>query len=209
MTIFCFDLEGVLVPEVWLKLAKSTGIKELKRTTRDEPVYDRLMRQRLDILDQHGLTIHDIRSIVNTMAPLEGAVDFLAEVRMLGQPVIVSDTFVEFGMPLIEALGSPLVLCNSLQLDKKGRILSHMLRQPEGKKRTVEAFQSLNYRVVAAGDSYNDIAMLMAADLAALFRCPPAIKKEFPDLPALTEYGELLDFFRTYLPTERKTSAGA
>src|SRR5688572_23454699 len=172
MHLACLDLEGVLVPEIWINVAERTGISELRRTTRDEPDYDRLMKGRIEILDSHRLRLSDIERVIGSMQPLEGAVEFLEWLRERHPVVILSDTFEQFSKPLMRQLGFPALFCNSLDIDPDGRISGYRLRQSDGKRRAVVAFHSLGYRVIAAGDSYNDTAMLAEADRGILFRAP-------------------------------------
>jgi phosphoserine/homoserine phosphotransferase len=190
-TIVTLDMEGVLVPEIWIAVAERTGIEELRRTTRDEPDYDVLMRYRLDLLDRHGLTLAAIQEVIGGLAPLPGAVDFLAALRQRTQVVILSDTFEEFAQPLIRQLGWPTILCHRLEVTD-GRITGYRLRMPDQKRAAVEAFRSLNYRVLAAGDSYNDTSMLLAADAGFLFHAPANVVAAFPQLPAFDDYDDLL-----------------
>jgi phosphoserine/homoserine phosphotransferase len=190
-TIVTLDLEGVLVPEIWIAVAETTGIKELRRTTRDEPDYDVLMRGRLEILDAHGLTMSAIEEVIATLSPLDGAREFLDELRSITQVVILSDTFEQFGRPLMRHLGMPTLVCHRLVVEND-RIVDYELRLDDQKRRAVEAFQALNYRVIAAGDSYNDTAMLGAAEHGFLFHAPDNVKHEFPHFPALDSYGDLL-----------------
>lgn len=190
-TIVTLDLEGVLVPEIWITVAETTGIKELRRTTRDEPDYDVLMRGRLEILDAHGLTMSAIEEVIATLSPLDGAREFLDELRSITQVVILSDTFEQFGRPLMRHLGMPTLVCHRLVVEDD-RIVDYELRLDDQKRRAVEAFQALNYRVIAAGDSYNDTAMLGAAEHGFLFHAPDNVKREFPHFPALDSYGDLL-----------------
>jgi phosphoserine/homoserine phosphotransferase len=191
-TIVTLDLEGVLVPEIWIAVAERTGIDELRRTTRDEPDYDVLMRGRIALLEQHGLTMSVIGDVIGGLAPLPGAVEFLDELRRRTQVLILSDTFEQFGRPLMAHLGWPTLLCHRLVVEGD-RIVDYRLRQPDQKRRAVEALHGLNYRVVAAGDSYNDTAMLIAADAGFLFHAPDNVRAEFPQFPALDEYDELLE----------------
>jgi phosphoserine / homoserine phosphotransferase len=190
-TIVTLDLEGVLVPEIWIAVAEATGIEALRRTTRDEPDYDVLMRGRLDLLEQHDLTLSRIQEVIGGLAPLPGAAEFLAALRECTQVVILSDTFEQFAEPLMRQLGWPALLCHRLVVDYD-RIVGYRLRMPDPKRAAVLAFQSLNYRVVAAGDSYNDTSMLLAADAGFLFHAPANVVAEFPQLPALGAYDELL-----------------
>ncbi len=190
-TIITLDLEGVLVPEIWVAFAERTGIPELRRTTRDEPDYDLLMRGRLALLEQHGLRLPDIQEVIGSLSPLEGAELFLDSLRASCQVVILSDTFEEFAMPLMAQLGWPALFCHRMEVAADGRIVDYKLRQPDQKRRAVEAFQSLNYRVHAAGDSFNDTSMLLAADRGFFFHAPDNVKAQFPQLPAFDRYEEL------------------
>jgi phosphoserine/homoserine phosphotransferase len=191
MEIVCLDLEGVLVPEIWINVSKRTGIAELSRTTRDEPDYDKLMRGRIAILDRHGLKLADIQTVIASMAPLDGALDFLARLRERSQVVILSDTFAEFAKPLMRQLGWPTLFCNSLEIDANGRIAGYRLRQTDGKRKAVEALRSLEFRAIAAGDSYNDTSMLAAANAGILFRPPDNVIRDFPQFPVTHTYEEL------------------
>ncbi len=191
-SIVTLDLEGVLVPEIWIAVAERTGIDALRRTTRDEPDYDVLMRYRLDLLAEHGLTLSAIDEVIGGLEPLPGAVEFLDELRSRTQVVILSDTFEQFAAPLMRQLHWPAILCHRLVVEDD-RITDYRLRMVDPKRNAVEAFHSLNYRVVAAGDSYNDTTMLLAADAGFLFHAPPNVVAEFPQLPALDTYDELLD----------------
>lgn len=197
-TIVALDLEGVLVPEIWIAVAQRTGIEALRRTTRDEPDYDVLMRYRLDLLDQHGLTLALIQEVISTLAPLDGAREFLDELRTLTQVVILSDTFGEFAQPLMRQLGWPTLLCHHLVV-QDGKITGYHLRQPNQKQRAVEAFQNLNYKVIAAGDSFNDTTMLGQADAGFLFHAPENIRSQFPQFPAFEEYDDLMLAIRRVL----------
>jgi phosphoserine/homoserine phosphotransferase len=190
-TIVTLDLEGVLIPEIWIAVAEATGIPELRRTTRDEPDYDLLMRQRLAILDQHGLTMSAIETVISTLQPLPGAVDFLNALREQTQVIILSDTFEQFGRPFMRQLGMPTLFCHRLIVEND-RIVDFELRQVDQKRHAVEAFRSLNYRIVAAGDSYNDTAMLTAADDGFLFHAPDNVIKEFPQFRAINDFETLL-----------------
>ena len=190
-TIVTLDLEGVLVPEIWIAVADTTGIPELRRTTRDEPDYDLLMRQRLAILDEHGLTMSAIEQVIATLSPLPGAIDFLNALREMTQVIILSDTFEQFGRPLMRQLGMPTLFCHRLIVEND-RITDFELRQVDQKRHAVEAFRSLNYRIVAAGDSYNDTAMLTAADAGFLFHAPDNVVKEFPQFRAINDFETLL-----------------
>lgn len=191
MRIACLDLEGVLVPEIWVALAARTGIDALAQTTRDNPDYDDLMRQRMALLDAHGLKLADIQAAVAEMAPLDGAPDFLDWLRARAQVVLLSDVFYELAAPLMRQLGYPTLLCHHLECDERGRVSGYRLRQPHAKRQAVRAFQGLNFRVVAVGDSYNDTAMLAQADDGILFRPPDNVVREFPDFPVTRDYDEL------------------
>lgn len=191
MYIVCSDLEGVFTPEVWINVSKRTGIDELKLTTRDISDYNALMHRRLEILKQHELTIHDIQHVISLIEPLPGARDFLVWLRLQTQVIIVSDTFVEFADPLIEKLGRPTLFCHQLTIDKGGNIIDFNLRQQDAKKKTVEALQSLNYQVIAIGDSYNDINMLKQAELGILFRPPQNVTDDYPDFQVVHSYNDL------------------
>ncbi len=190
--ISCLDLEGVLVPEIWIQVAKKTGIPELRLTTRDIPDYDALMRRRIAILKKHGLRLADIQRVIAGMSPLPGARAFLDKLRARRQVIILSDTFYEFAMPLMKKLGYPALLCNWLEVDKHGFIRSHKLRQKGGKEKAVLALKNIGFRVVAAGDSYNDIAMLKAAHAAVLFNPPARIARQFPRFRVVRSYLALL-----------------
>lgn len=191
MNIICFDMEGVFTPEIWVNVARKTGIDALKITTRDEPDYDKLMRYRIGILEENGIALSDIQEVIASLNLLDGAREFMDWVRARCQVIVVTDSFVEFAMPFIEKLGKPLVLCHSLQTDERGMITGYNLRQEDPKRKTVEAFQSLKYRVVAIGDSYNDISMLLQAEHGILFRPPDKVKTEYPQLPVTANYQEL------------------
>jgi phosphoserine / homoserine phosphotransferase len=190
-SIVTLDLEGVLVPEIWIAVAERTGIDALRRTTRDEPDYDKLMKGRLEILDAHGLTMSTIEDVIGGLEPLPGARDFLDALRERTQVLILSDTFEQFGRPLMRHLGMPTLLCHRLVVDDD-RIVDYRLRMPDQKRHAVQALHGLNYRVVSAGDSYNDTAMLMEADAGFLFHAPVNVIAEFPQFPALDEYDDLL-----------------
>jgi phosphoserine/homoserine phosphotransferase len=192
-TVVTLDVEGVLIPEIWIAVAERTGIEALRRTTRDEPDYDVLMRGRLELLDQHGLGMADVAEVIATLSPLDGAPAFLTELRSRTQVILLSDTFEEFARPLMAQLGWPTVLCHRLEVDERDRIVDYRLRQPDQKRKAVAALHGLNYRVVAAGDSYNDTTMLAEADHGFLFRAPDNVIREFPQFPALTEYDDLLE----------------
>ena len=185
------DLEGVLVPEIWIAVAERTGVEALRRTTRDEPDYDVLMRTRLQLLDQHGLTMSTIADVIGSLSPLDGARDFLDTLRSMTQVLLLSDTFEQFGQPLMRQLGYPTLMCHRLVV-LDDRITGYRLRMPDQKRETVRALHSLNYRVIAAGDSYNDTAMLAEADAGFLFHAPDTIRAQFPQFTAVDEYDDLL-----------------
>ncbi len=191
-TIVTLDLEGVLVPEIWIAVAERTGVDALRRTTRDEPDYDVLMRYRLDQMAEHDLTMSTVADVIDGLGPLPGAREFLDELRSRTQVVLLSDTFEQFAAPLMVHLGMPTVLCHRLVVEDD-RIVDYRLRQPDQKRKAVQAFHGLNYRVIAAGDSYNDTTMLGEADAGFLFHAPDNVIAEFPQYPALDEYDELLD----------------
>jgi len=191
MHLVCLDLEGVLLPEVWIAVAESTGIAELMRTTRDEPDYDKLMRYRLDILDRHDITLPAICKIIENLEPLTGAKAFIDWLKIRTRIIILSDTFEQFADPLMSKLDHPALFCHSLLIDDEGRIIGYKLRQANQKRRAVEAFRSLNFRVIAVGDSYNDLSMLQAADNAILIRPPDTLRAEYPDYPVAADLTEL------------------
>jgi phosphoserine/homoserine phosphotransferase len=193
--IACLDLEGVLIPEIWIAFAEATGIPELKATTRDIPDYDVLMRQRLSILDEHNLGLAEIQQVIATLNPLPGAVDFVDWLRERFQVVILSDTFYEFSQPLMRQLGFPTLLCHRLEIDEKGAVSGYRLRQVNPKRQAVLALKTLYYRVIAAGDSYNDTTMLAEADAGILFSAPDNVIAEFPQFPAVHTYDELKQAF--------------
>ncbi len=190
-SIVTLDMEGVLTPEIWIAVAEKTGIKELRRTTRDEPDYDKLMRGRLKILDQHGLKLSDIQQVIGTLRPLEGAKEFLDELRSLVQVIILSDTFEQFATPLLRQLGWPTLLCHRLVVEND-RIVDYKLRVPEQKQKAVAAFKLLNYHVISGGDSFNDTAMLSEAHVGFLFRAPENVKRQFPQFKAVEAYADLM-----------------
>jgi phosphoserine/homoserine phosphotransferase len=195
MQIACLDLEGVLVPEIWINVAERTGIKELRVTTRDIPDYDVLMKQRLKILDQHGLKLADIQQVIAGMGPLPGAHEFLNRLRERFQVIILSDTFYDFAAPLMKQLGHPTLLCHRLKIDGEGRVADYHLRMPDQKREAVIALHQLKFKVIAAGDSYNDTSMLAEADAGILF-CPPKnVIEQFPQFPVTTSYNDLYDAF--------------
>lgn len=191
MKIVCSDLEGVFVPEIWINVARKTGIEELKLTTRDIADYDVLMHKRLEIINKHGLRLKDITDVIGTMDPLEGAVEFIDWLRPQTQIIILSDTFVQFAGPLMKKLGWPTLFCHELIVSGDGKITGYSLRQPDSKREAIRALKSLNYTVVAFGDSYNDISMLKESDKGILFRPPENVIREFPELPVTTNYIEL------------------
>lgn len=192
MNVICLDLEGVLVPEIWIAFSNETGIAELKRTTRDEPDYNKLMHFRMDILRSHGLKLSDIQDVISNIRPLEGAKDFLDYLRSRYQVIILSDTFSEFASPLMRQLAWPTIFCNSLVIDKNGMLSDIRMRQENGKMKAVEALQSIGMNVFSAGDSYNDLAMIRKADHGCLFRAPENILAQNPDLPHCTEYKDFI-----------------
>lgn len=193
--IVCLDLEGVLVPEIWINVALKTGIEALKVTTREMPDYDKLMKQRLAILDRHHLKIQDIQNVIAKMGPLEGATDFLAWLRDRWQVIILSDTFYQFAQPLMRQLGFPTLFCNQLEIDSGGRIVNYHMRMENPKKHAVASLKALNFFTMAAGDSYNDTAMLGEADVGFFFRPPEHLPKEFPQFPVTETYGKLQEGF--------------
>ena len=199
MNIVCLDLEGVLVPEIWIAFSQVSGIPELKRTTRDEPDYDKLMRWRLGILKEHGLGLREIQQTIARIDPLPGAKDFLDALRRETQAVIISDTFEEFAKPLMEKLNWPTILCNSLEVAESGEITGFRMRCPQSKLTTVKALQSCGFETIAAGDSYNDLEMILHSKAGFLFRGPDKIKQDYPDLPAFEDYGDLLAAIRAAL----------
>ena len=196
MEVACLDLEGVLVPEIWINFAERTGIDELRATTRDIPDYDVLMKQRLAILDQHKLGLPDIQAVIDDMGPMEGAREFVDWLRERFQVVILSDTFYEFAQPLMRQLGWPTLFCHRLETNEKGFVTDYKLRQKDPKRQSVKAFHSLKYRVIAAGDSYNDTTMLSEAEAGILFKAPQNVIEEFPQYPAVHTYEDLKEEFR-------------
>ena len=199
MNIVCLDLEGVLVPEIWIAFAKASGIPELTRTTRDEPDYNKLMNWRLSVLKQHGLGLNEIRAIIEKIEPLEGAKAFLDELRSLTQVLIISDTFTQFGMPLMKKLGYPTLLCNTLEVAENGEITGFKMRIENSKYSTVKALQSIGYETIAAGDRYNDLGMITASKAGFLFRSTDKIKADYPQLPAYESYDDLMNAIKQYL----------
>lgn len=190
-TIVTLDMEGVLTPEIWIAVAERTGIPDLRRTTRDEPDYDKLMRYRIDILNRHNITLSKIQEVIGTLAPLPGAVQFIQSLRERWQVVVLSDTFEQFAQPLVRQLGWPTIFCHRLIVEDN-RVTGYKLRMPDQKRQSVRAMQLLNYQVLAAGDSYNDTTMLRQADHGFLFHAPENIRREFPQFPAFDDYGKLL-----------------
>ena len=202
MEIVCLDLEGVLVPEIWIAFAEKTGITELKRTTRGEPDYNKLMAWRMDILREHSLTLKDIQNTISEIKPLEGAKEFLDKLRAMTQVVILSDTFREFASPLMKQLGWPTILCNSLVVDENNMLSGMVLRQTDGKRKAIEGFRSMGFRTFAAGDSYNDLTMIHTADKGCLFRAPERILLEEPDLKLCTTYDEFFNEIEAFVKAE-------
>jgi phosphoserine/homoserine phosphotransferase len=195
MILACLDLEGVLVPEIWINFAEKTGIEELRLTTRDIPDYDVLMKKRLKILTDHKLKLKDIEEVIGTLEPLKGAKEFLERLRASFQVIILSDTFYEFGMPLMKQLGFPTLFCHSLGIGPDGSVTDYRLRLKDQKKKAVDAFHALNFKTIAAGDSYNDTSMLGAADRGILFCPPDNVKQEFPQFPVAEDHRQLWDHF--------------
>ena len=192
MNIVCLDLEGVLVPEIWIAFAEAVGIPELKITTRDEPDYDKLMKYRIAILKEHGLGLKEIQETIAKISPMVGAKEFLDELRSLTQTIIISDTFTQFAMPLMKKLGQPTIFCNSLEVAENGEIIGYKMRVEKSKYTTVKALQSIGFDTIAAGDSYNDLGMILESRAGFLFRSTEQIKKDYPQLPAFEEYKDLL-----------------
>lgn len=199
MYITCLDLEGVLVPEIWIAFSQESGIPELKRTTRDEPDYDKLMKWRLGILKEHGLGLKEIQAVIAKIDPMPGAKEFLDELRSLSQTIIISDTFSQFAGPLMQKLGLPTIFCNSLEVAENGEITGYKMRCEKSKLTTVKALQSIGFETIAGGDSFNDLGMIQASKFGFLFRSTEQIKKDYPDLPAFEEYGELMKFLKECL----------
>lgn len=204
MEIVCLDLEGTLVPEIWIAFAEKTGISDLKITTREEPNYNKLMNYRINILREHHLTLKDIQDVISTIRPMDGALEFINKVRQITQVVILSDTFREFASPLMKQLGWPTILCNSLKIDSNNMITGITLRQVDGKRKAIEAFRSINYRTFAAGDSYNDLTMIHAADAGCLFRAPAKILQEEPNLKICNDYKEFYQQIEEFCETGSK-----
>lgn len=199
MNIVCLDLEGVLVPEIWIAFAEETGISELKRTTRDEPDYDKLMNYRINILKEHGLGLKEIQETIAKSDPMPGAKKFLDELREMTQVIIISDTFTQFAGPLMKKLGYPTIFCNSLEVADDGKITGFKMRIENSKLTTVKALQSIGYDTIASGDSHNDLGMIKASKAGFLFRSTEEIKKEYPELPAFETYDELMDAIKKAL----------
>ncbi|CDE31249.1 putative uncharacterized protein [Ruminococcus sp. CAG:403] len=199
MNIVCLDLEGVLVPEIWIAFAEASGIPELKRTTRDEPDYDKLMTWRLGILKEHGLGLKEIQETIAKIDPLPGAKEFLDELRAMTQVIIISDTFVQFAGPLMKKLGWPTIFCNSLEVAESGEITGFQMRVENSKLTTVRALQSIGYDTIASGDSHNDLAMIQASKAGFLFRSTEQIKKDYPEIPAFEQYEDLMEAIRKAL----------
>ena len=199
MNIVYLDLEGVLVPEIWIAFAEASGIPELKRTTRDEPDYDKLMQYRLAILKEHGLGLKEIQATIETIDPMPGAKAFLDELRSLTQVIILSDTFTQFAAPLMKKLGMPTIFCNTLEVAENGEITGYRMRCEKSKLTTVKALQSIGYETIASGDSYNDLGMILSSKAGFLFRSTEQIKKDYPDLPAFEEYTDLLTAIKNAL----------
>lgn len=199
MNIVCLDLEGVLVPEIWIAFSKASGIPELKRTTRDEPDYDKLMNWRIGILKEHGLGLKEIKETISKVDPLPGAREFLDELRSLTQVIIISDTFTQFAGPLMKKLGMPTIFCNELIVGENGEITGFRMRTENSKLSTVKALQSIGYETIAAGDSFNDLAMIKASKAGFLFRSTEQIKADYPELPAFETFDELMEGIRAVL----------
>ncbi|SDB01710.1 bifunctional phosphoserine phosphatase/homoserine phosphotransferase ThrH [Eubacterium oxidoreducens] len=193
MDIVCLDMEGVLVPEIWIAFANATGIEELKKTTRDEPDYDKLMKYRLDILKEHGLGLKEIQKVIATIDPIPGAKEFLDELRKITQVVIISDTFTQFAMPLMKKLNYPTLFCNELVVADNGEITDYKMRCPKSKLTTVNALHDMGFETIASGDSHNDLAMIQASKAGFLFKSTEQIKKDYPDIPAFDEFDDLLN----------------
>ena len=199
MYITCLDLEGVLVPEIWIAFAEETNIPELRRTTRDEPDYDKLMKYRIGILKEHGLGLKEIQQTIAKIDPMPGAKEFLDELREISQTIIISDTFTQFAAPLMKKLGQPTIFCNSLEVAENGEITGYKMRVEKSKLTTVKALQSIGFDTIAGGDSFNDLGMITASKFGFLFRSTEQIKKDNPSLPAFEEYGELLKYLKECL----------
>jgi len=199
MIMVCLDLEGVLVPEIWIAFSEAVGIPELRRTTRDEPDYDKLMRFRIELLKKNNLKLPDIQKVISGMEPLAGSLEFLNALREKTQVIILSDTFEQFAKPLMKKLDRPTLFCNSLVIDKDGVVSGYKLRQQNGKKEAVKAFKSINMRVFAAGDSFNDLAMINEADAGCLFRAPEQIRKDYANIPCTDTFADLMAEIEKFL----------
>lgn len=199
MNIVCLDLEGVLVPEIWIAFAEACGVPELKRTTRDEPDYDKLMKYRLAILKEHGLGLKEIQATIATIDPMPGAKEFLDALREVSQVIILSDTFTQFAAPLMKKLGMPTIFCNTLEVAENGEITGYRMRCEKSKLTTVKALQSVGFETIASGDSYNDLGMILNSKAGFLFRSTEQIKKDYPNLPAFEEYDDLLEAIKKAL----------
>lgn len=199
MYIVCLDMEGVLVPEIWIAFANATGIPELKKTTRDEPDYNKLMNYRLNILREHGLGLKEIQEVISTIDPMKGAKEFLDELRSMCQVIIISDTFTQFASPLMKKLDWPTLFCNSLEVGDNGEITGFKMRVEKSKLSTVKALKSIGFEIIAGGDSYNDLGMILEAEEGFLFKSTEQIKKDYPDLPAFEDYDELMKYLKKIL----------
>ena len=193
MSVVCLDMEGVLVPEIWIAFSEASGIPELRRTTRDEPDYDKLMKYRIAILKEHGLGLKEIQDVISTIDPMDGAKEFLDELRSLTQVIILSDTFTQFAGPLMKKLGMPTIFCNTLEVGENGEIIGYKMRIEKSKLATVKALQSIGFETIAAGDSFNDLGMIEASKAGFLFRSTEQIKKDYPQYPAFETYEEFLE----------------
>ncbi len=205
MHLLCLDLEGVLVPEIWIAFSQATGIEELRLTTRDISDYDVLMKRRIQILKENGLKLPDIQRVIEGMDPLPGAAEFYRRLRDISEVIILSDTFTQFAGPLMNKLNSPTLFCNTLIIDEEGAVTDYALRIDDGKRRSVEAFHSIGFDVVASGDSYNDLSMLQTADRGVFFRPPDSIREEYPDFPAAYDHEELYAHLSKAIESLRKT----
>ena len=199
MNVVCLDMEGVLVPEIWIAFANAVGVPELKRTTRDEPDYDKLMKYRIDILNKHNLGLKEIQNVIDTIDVMDGAKEFLDELRSITQVIILSDTFEQFAAPLMKKLGMPTIFCNTLEISEDGKIIGYKMRCEKSKLTTVKALQSCGFDTIAAGDSFNDLGMIKASKAGFLFKSTEQIKKDYPELPAFDEYGDLLSAIKAAL----------
>ena len=199
MNIVCLDMEGVLVPEIWIAFANETGIEELKKTTRDEPDYDKLMNYRLNILKEHGLGLKEIQETIEKIDPMPGAKEFLDQLREITQVIILSDTFTQFAQPLMKKLGCPTIFCNTLEVDEDGTITGYKMRCEKSKLTTVKALQSCGFQTIASGDSFNDLGMIQASKAGFLFKSTEQIKKDYPQFPAFDQYDQLLEAIKKAL----------